>query len=261
MKKYAVVTDISPSEQIGEDDDSIFCLGILVGLQSPQSIEKVGDQFPKIEERLQLRKYANSPKKYKRSMIEHLKAILRSGQAIAGMSIVNQRFIKSVGLRTWTKIYGELPSPSGHNNKDKPRYTLGGYIVDGQIKPCFEVLSDDLAILGWMAEEFRSLHKFLCERSGMPVKLSILIDRLPNDQGTDGSNKGEILKSMLIKMSDGVIEVVGTHDISVTHQRDLLVDNIAGLGREVLGGNCASMNIEELYKHDVISFIKTKLPK
>jgi hypothetical protein len=202
MKKYAVAIDVSPSEQIGSDDDSIFCLGVLFCLKSPQSFEMVGNQFPDEKKRLQLRKYSGSSPRYKKDLVKHLEAIKHSGHVISGASVVNQRFIKNVGLPVWIKAHGELPPSSSFNKKGRPRVLLGGYEVDGQTRPAFEVLTDDLAIIGWLVLELGLLHKMLCDINGAIVKLDIIMDRLPNEKGAAGSNKGELIKFTLAKMSE-----------------------------------------------------------
>ncbi len=93
MKKYAIVIDTSPSEQIGDNDNQIFCLGILFGLKSPESFDRVGNQFPDENMRLDLRKYAGSSALYKSKFKEHLKNIKESDHVLASVNIVNQRFI------------------------------------------------------------------------------------------------------------------------------------------------------------------------
>lgn len=259
MKKYAVAIDVSPSEQIGGDDDSIFCLGVLFCLKSPQSFEMVGDQFPDEKKRLRLRKYSGSSPKYKKDLVKHLEAIKHSGYVISGASVVNQRFIKRVGLPVWIKAHGELPTPSSFNKKGKSRVLLGGYEVGGQTRPAFEVLADDLAIIGWFVLELGLLHKMLCEINGAIVKLDIVIDRLPNEKGAAGTNKGELLKFTLAKLSENTISVVGVPDISDTHQRDLLADNIAGLGRDIFSSSDVHGNARELKR--IMNISKINLPK
>ena len=74
----------------------------------------------------------------------------------------------------------------------------------------------------------------LCEICGELVKLDALIDRLPNDQGPQSTNKAELLKWTINKLSDSVINIVGVPDKSDHYQRELLVDNMAGLCREIM---------------------------
>lgn len=259
MKKYAVAIDVSPSEQIGDDDDSIFCLGVLFCLKSPQSFELVGDKFPDEKKRLRLRKYSGSSSKYKKDLVKHLEAIKHSGHVISGSSVVNQRFIKRVGLPVWIKAHGDLPAPSSFSKKGKPRVMLGGYVVDGQVRPAFEVLADDLAIIGWLVLELGLLHKMLCEVNGEIVKLDIIIDRLPNEKGATGTNKGELLKFTLGKLSENTISVVGVPDVPDTHQRDLLADNIAGLGCDIFSNSDARSSAQTLKQ--IMNISKINLPK
>lgn len=197
MKKYAITIDVSPSEQIGNDDDTIFALGILLGLKSPKSFDMVGAQFPDQGKQLQLRKYSKASQQYKKELEAHLVAIKNSGHAMTGASIVDQRFIKNVGLKVWTKAHGSIPAPSSYSKKGKPRILLGGYPVDGIIKPPFEVLEDELAIIGWLTMEIASVQGMLCKINEDIVKLDVLIDRLPTEKGDAGTNKAELLKSTL----------------------------------------------------------------
>jgi hypothetical protein len=259
MKKYAVAIDVSPSEQIGDDDDSIFCLGVLFCLKSPQSFNLVGDQFPDEKQRLRLRKYSGSSAKYKKDLVKHLEAIRHSGHVLSGVSVVNQRCIKRVGLSVWIKAHGGLPPPSSFNKKGKPRILLGEYDVEGKTRPAFEVLEDDLAIIGWLVLELGLLHKMLCEVNGAVAKLDIIIDRLPNENGAAGTNKAELLKFTLDKMSENTISVVGVPDIPDTHQRDLLADNIAGLGRDIFSNSDLTRNAKELKR--IVNISRFNLPK
>lgn len=246
MKLYAVVTDVSPSEQLGDDDDAIFCLGALFGLKSPKSFDLVGENFPNQDKRLRLRKYAGATSNYKKQAIEHIKAIGKSGHVLAGISAVNQRFIKEVGLEVWVKAHGPIQPPSSFNKKQKPRVMLGGYTVNGRVTAPYEVLVDDLIILGWLTLEFGLIHKALCEANNELVKLHILIDRLPHEKGAAGTNKAELLKWTLEKFSKGTISVVGIPDHPDHNQRDLLVDNIAGLGRDIFASNTPTQAAQEL---------------
>jgi len=82
MKKYAIVIDTSPTEQIIDNDDQIFCLGILFGLRSPESFDLVGSQFPDEGKRLNLRKYAGSSLQYKANLKEHLANIRAASRGV-----------------------------------------------------------------------------------------------------------------------------------------------------------------------------------
>lgn len=127
MKKYAIVIDTSPTEQIGKNDNQIFCLGILFGLNSPDSFDQVGNAFPDIKSRINLKKYAGSSSQYRTKLKEHLKAIKESNHVLASAAIVNQRYIKRMGISVWERAHGKLPKPFDFNKKNKPRHRLGGY--------------------------------------------------------------------------------------------------------------------------------------
>lgn len=235
MKKYAIVIDTSPSEQIVENDDQVFCLGILFGLRSPESFDLVGNQFPDEEKRFNLRKYGGSSSTYKSGLKEHLRNIKESDHVLASATIVNQRFIKMMGLSVWEKAHGKLPEPFDFNKKEKPRYRLGGYKKqDGTVVAPYTVLEDDLCIIGWLAAELGLLHSAICDINDEIVKLDVLIDRLPNDQGPEGINKAELLKWTIGKLTDSIIHIAGIPDTADHYQRDLLTDNIAGMCRDLM---------------------------
>lgn len=251
MKKYAIVIDTSPSEQITENDNQIFCTGILFGLKSRESFDLVGNQFPDEKKRINLRKFAGSSPKYKSDLKEHLKNIKESNHVLASVNIVNQRFIKKMGLKVWEKAHGKLPKPFDYNKKGKPRQRLGGYKKDDgtYIEP-YTVLEDDLCIIGWIASELGMLHKEICDINKEIVKLDVLIDRFPNDQGVEGINKAELLKWTIGKLTDSIIHIAGIPDTPDFYQRDLLTDNIAGLCRYLMAADPinGSKEIKELLR-------------
>ena len=235
MKKYAIVIDTSPTEQIIDNDNQVFCLGILFGLRSPESFDLVGNQFPDEEKRITLRKYAGSSPQYKAALKEHLANIREADHVLASASIVNQRFIKRMGLPVWEKAHGKLPEPFDFNKKGKHRYRLGGYKKqDATVVEPYTVLRDDLCIIGWLASELGLLHSAICKISDEIVKLDVLIDRLPNDQGPEGVNKAELLKWTIGKLTESTIHIAGIPDTPDHYQRDLLADNIAGLCRDLM---------------------------
>jgi len=251
MKKYAIVIDTSPSEQIVENDDQIFCLGILFGLRTPESFDLVGNQFPEEDKRINLRKYAGSSSQYKSNVKEHLRIIRNSDHVLASVSVVNQRFIKKMGLSVFERAHGKLPEPFNLNKKGKPRFRLGGYKKDdGTVVEPYTVLEDDLCIIGWLAGELGLLHSSICEINDEIVKLDVLIDRLPNDQGPEGINKAELLKWTIGKLTDSIIHIAGIPDTADHYQRDLLTDNIAGMCRELMDKNpeAGKMEIESLLR-------------
>lgn len=238
MKKYAIAIDVSPSEQIGDDNDSIFCLGILFALKSPASFNQVGSGFPGDEQKLTLRKYSGSSTAYRSALKAHLSAIRDLGHVWTGASIANQRYMKRMGLPVWERAHGKLPPPSSHNKKGKPRHRIGPYKnADGVTVEPYEVLENDLCIIGWLISEIAFVHKLICDINSDVVKLEVLMDRLPNDQGPEGTNKVELLKWTLNKLSDSIMDIAGIPAIPDNHQRDLLVDNIAGMCRDILESN------------------------
>lgn len=232
-KLYAVALDVSPSEQIGDHDQDIFCLGVLFGLKSPRSFDQVGRAFPIAEKRISLRKYSASSAAYKRQLAQHFLDIKNSGHVPAGVSISNQRHIRAIGLPLLARALGPIPPPSSYSKKGRPRVMLGGYTVGDEVWLPYEVLLDDLVVLGWLAAEIVGLHSMLCEVNEDLVRLDVLLDKLPNEKGPHSSNKAELLKAILERLAPGHIRVVGHPDLSDTYQRDLLVDNIAGHGRNV----------------------------
>ena len=129
---------------------------------------------------------------------------------------------------------GKFPAPSSHNKKGRPRVMMGGYKVDGKTIPPFEVLVDDLIILGWYAEALVGCLKELIDLNGEEVKLDVIIDKLPNEQGGDDFYKATLLREICRKGSKGLLDIVGVPDNSDTLQRELLCDNIAGLLNEIV---------------------------
>jgi len=235
MKKYAIVIDTSPTEQLVGNDDQVFCLGILMGLKSQKSFDLVGKDFPVEESRLTLRKYAGSNASYKVKVREHLKTLSSTEHVIVTASIVNERYIRRVGLEIWKRAHGPLPEPIDTNKKGKPRQQIGGYRkTDGTLVPPHTVLEDDLVIIGWIASELGLLHGALCQLNKETVALDVLIDRLPNDQGREGVNKAELLKFTIGKLTPQTIDIVGVPQSADVLQRDLVADNIAGLCRELM---------------------------
>lgn len=235
MKKYAAVIDVSPSEQLGDSADDIFCLGVVFGLRSRESFDQVGATCLSGAS-FRLRKYAGSAKKYRTNLVTYMRALksMPDQHVLLGASLANQRFIRHVGKQVWERVHGPIPIASSKNKKGKDRVMLGGYRVGGEERAPFEVLADDLIVMGWLAYEIASLHGMLVQiNASAMVKLDVISDRLPNDQGEQATNKGELLKATLHRLAGGVIDLVGVPDKPDFHQRDFLVDNVAGLIREI----------------------------
>lgn len=235
MKKYAAVIDVSPSEQLGGSDDDIFCVGVVFGLRSRKSFDQVGSHC--LSGRgMPLKKYAGTGKAYRKRLVSYMKALkaMPTPHVLLGAALANQRFIRHVGKQVWERAHGPIPAASSKNKKGKDRVVLGGYKVDGQDRAPFEVLVDDLVVMGWLAYEIASLHGMLLEINKPDmVSLDMISDKLPNDRGEQSANKGELLKATLQKLSGGIIDLVGVPDRPDFHQRDILVDNVAGLIRDL----------------------------
>ena len=230
---YAVEFDVSPSEQLCDDDDAVYCIGSLFALRRPESLNEVGSEFPFADERFHLRKYSGSSYAYKRDLRSHLAAIRQRGTVLLGASIVNQRFIRHVGKAVWEKANGPIPDPSSFSKKGRPRVLLGGYPVDDEVRAPYEILADDLIVLGWLAYEAISVQIMLTQICGELVRPHVLLDRLPNEKGLKAQNKGELLKATVTRLTEQTVDVIGHPDVTDHHQRDLLVDNVAGLAREI----------------------------
>lgn len=233
MKKYAVVVDVSPSEQINDNDDEIKIMALVFGLNSPRSFDEVGSDYPDPEHKFALKKWSSASDKYKAGFVKHARILADSGNIIFGSNIASNTVIRDVGFRYWELLMGKMPSPSSVNKKKRPRVLMGGYKVDGKLTPKYEVLIDDLIVIGWYAESLASCLKGLVEVNGEEVKLDILIDNLPNEQGGEDYFKATLLREVCRRATNGLLNVVGVPEHSDTMQRELLVDNMAGLLSEI----------------------------
>jgi len=119
-------------------------------------------------------------------------------------------------------------------HQNRPLVRMGEYKVDGKTIPPWDILADDLFVLGWYAEAVVSCLKTLVELNGERVKLDVIIDRLPNEQGGEDYYKAKLLKQICTKGSDGLLRIVGVPEKSDSMQRELLVDCMAGLYREII---------------------------
>ena len=234
MKQYAVVTDITPSEQITGDDSAIKTMGLVVGLREYGSFDRVGSKFPKKDRRFKLRKWSGSSTTYKLNAIEHARMLADVADVIFGYDAVSEANIKLVGDKMYQHLMGDYPIPVGHNSKGKPKHTMGGYKQDGVVVPRYDVLQDELTILGWYTTAITSFHRELLDINGEDVKLDVIADRLPLEQGGGRLFKAHLLKKMLMKASRNLINLAGVPEKPDREQRDLLVDNIAGMGKELV---------------------------
>jgi hypothetical protein len=236
-KLYAAVFDVSPSEQIGGGEPKVMAM--VIGLHSRLSLEQVGSSWLVENQCLTLRKWSGSNDGYKRRFVDHAGILKNSGRVVFGAYVSDDAAIAATGLETWARAMGPLQRPSSHNKKGKPRVLLGGYRVDGVEVDPFEVLVDDLAVLGWYAENIGSLVAALDHVSGEAVKLEVLVDRLPNEQGGDRFHKATLLKAVLDIITRGRGKVMGVPEFPDGSQRELLVDNLAGARREAEEGGSA----------------------
>jgi hypothetical protein len=233
MKYYAVIVDISPSEQLGGNSSDIKAMGLIFALTDGKPLDLVGSRYPKEGHRFQLKKWSSSTHKYKMKFVEHAKELLSSRSLLFGWNISNNKTISDVGLNYWELYMGKIPPPSSLNKKNRPRVKMGNYNVDNIQVPEYEILIDDLIIIGWYAEALVSCLYTLIKINEEPVKLEVLMDRLPNEQGGDLYHKVTMLKELCKRASQGLLEVVGIPKEPDALQRDMLVDNIAGLAYEI----------------------------
>ncbi len=86
---------------------------------------------------------------------------------------------------------------------------MGGFRVDGIMVERFDLLADELAVLGWYTEMIVSFQEQLVEINSERVKLDVIVDRLPLERGGERHLKAVLLKKLLAKASDGLISLVG----------------------------------------------------
>ena len=206
----------------------------LYGLKRRASFEEVGSQFPNAAKQLPLKKWSRANAIYKRKLVRHLHDLDATHNVMFGVYVSNDTWIAISGAESWQRVWGPFPQPTSFNKKGKPRIEVGGYKVDGKVTPKYTVLIDELKVLGWYAESLASAHEMLVEINQEDVQLEVLIDRLPGDQGPDGTNKAILLKETCNRMTNGQVKIMGVPAKSDAEQRDLLVDNLCGLYRELV---------------------------
>ena len=191
MKKYAVVVDISPSEQINEDDNQVKIMALVFGLRRHDTFEKVGSNWPEEKDRLTLKKWAKSGKKYKHKSVVLSQIICNSNNIIFGSNLTSNKFIREIGTKYGQMLMHDFPLiESGKSAGKRPQVTIDNLISDKERIEPFNILRDELIVLGWYAEALVSCVKSLCELNGANVKLDVLIDKLPNEQGGEKNYKG-----------------------------------------------------------------------
>ena len=129
MKKYAVVIDVSPSEQLNDDDTELKFMALLFGLRSPTSFDEVGSNYPVKEEQYKLRKWSGSSTRYKEGFIKHAKVLIDSENIIFGINVSSNAEIRDVGKRYFELLIGKIPQPVSFNKKNRPLVAMGGYKV------------------------------------------------------------------------------------------------------------------------------------
>lgn len=234
MKKYAIVVDVSPSEQLSDDDTEIKVMALVFGLKSPRSFDEVGNKFPDPAHRLSLKKWAPSGHKYKRKFVEHARFLATTNKLIFGSNVTSNRIIRDVGKRYWEMLMGKIPPATSYSPKGRPMVAMGNYKVDGKTVPKYDVLIDDLYVLGWYAEALVGCLKTLVDKFKEKVKLDALIDRLPNEQGDKDLYKATLLRAVCSRGSGGLLNIVGVPKKPDSMQRELLVDNLSGMLRHIV---------------------------
>ena len=234
VKMYTVALDVSPSEQVSDNPQDIKTVGLVLGLKSPTSFEEVGSEFAELSQRLNLRKWAGSSNGYKRNFVSHMANVVASRRVICGYGHSNVANLLGLGGGIFQKYFGKFPEPSSLNKKGKPRIELGGYFQDGVLIPSYEVLVFDLCTIGWITSEILSLLHMTDHTTGEKCKFDVIADRLPNEQGGDGYFLSTILRTLLHRASDARVDLVGVPDPNRVVQRELFVDNVAGLANLLL---------------------------
>jgi hypothetical protein len=228
-KKYTLALDVSPSEQFSGDLHAIKTMGVVVGLVSSKSFQEVGMEFPDSSHRLRLRKWAGAKQKYRTCFVEHMAKVVSTNRIICGFSHSNDANIIGAGGVFFQRYFGKFLDPSSFNKWGKPRIRLGGNLPDGRIVPPFEVISFDLCTIGWIADEVMELLRMIDRVNGEKCSLDVIADRLPNEQGGENYYLSTILHALLYQASESRVVLVGVPDPSVVVQRELFVDNVAGL--------------------------------
>lgn len=231
-KKYAIVIDVSPSEQISPDPKEVKALAVVFGLYQHDSFEKVGSNAKDENNRLSLKKWSGASKAYKRKFLSHADKLRADGKIIFGVETIDDETIADVGDRIIEAYYGKLLKPSSLNKKGLPRVMMSEMNLSGTNFEKTEILVNDLKVIAWYAQSIARIYKMLADiNTGHKVKLDVLIDNLPNER--KGYYKSLILKKFTENMTKFNATVVGVPVKGDAEQRDLLVDNLAGLAREM----------------------------
>lgn len=249
------MADISPTEQLNENPSDIMAMGLVFASAEEGSLDLVGNRYPQAVQRLHLKKWASSNHIYKIKLIEHARELMNSKRLFFGYNVSTNKKIRDVGFKFWEQYMGKIPEPSSFNKKNRPRVKMGNYTVDDILVPEYDILIDDLIIIGWYAEALIGCLHILIKIEEDPARLDVAIDRLPNEQGEDLYNKVTLLKELCNRASSGLLDIVGVPKIPDALQRDVLTDNIAGLAYEI------NQNKNSAYKHasDIFIFNRTQI--
>ncbi len=252
-KKYAVVVDVSPSEQLSpsEPGDARRVMAMLFGLKSPKSLDMVGKNNPDPSNKIHLKKWSKSGRKYRQSFVEHARKLADSGYLMFGCNLSTVKEIRSTGLEYVPLVWPEAgniilkPHPDG-----KPYADLTGILINGKPAESFPLTLDEICILGWYAEALVGVCGSLSQINEEEVKLDVLIDRMPNEKGGNDNYKAVLLKELCRRGSNGLVTIVGVPDKPDTNFRDLFVDNLAGMMKHVIEHENSP------YREDALSIIR-----
>lgn len=244
VKKYAIVMDVSPSEQISPNPKEVKILAVVIGLYQHDSFEKVGRDAEDDSNRLALKKWSGASKKYKKNFLIHADKLRNDGKVIFGAETINDEMISDIGNCVIKFYFGMLPEPSSLNKKGLPRIMISEINLFGKEFPKTEILVNDLKVIAWYAYSIAALYNMLSNiNADYTVKLDVLVDNLPNERG--GYYKARILRKFVERMTKNLATVVGVPAKGDAVQRDIFVDNLAGLGRELELQRCKWMDADE----------------
>ncbi len=232
-KVYSVLCDVSPSEQLTTELSEVKYLAMLIGLKYRKSLDDVGLDYHDSEQRFHLKKWSKSSKSYKEQFPRYAEIWKRDGRLLYGIQATHDKNIFLLGGAYFERSMGAFPEPSSYSLSGKPRIMMGGLKVDDKVVSTYEVLIDDLCVLGWYVEALESFRKeLMIINSSENITLEVLIDNLPNEQGDSLRYKAVLLKHLMAKVSNGKLRLMGTPEVSDARQRDLMADNLAGFARE-----------------------------
>ena len=150
---------------------------------------------------------------------------------LAAVYVSDLSVVRQVGAKIFQTVFGRFPPPHDFNKKGRPRILIADKTSASGYR---KVLVDDLMVIGWYAEALSSLCAALNEiHLENEVRVDFIVDRLPRDPELKNAS---LLAKVVAEKSDGLASVVGVPARSDRLPRDLFVDNLAGLGRELSNG-------------------------